>query len=94
MGLKVVVVDARQAPLDLVKSLKYAPVISLSPLFFRIPAYKLQDYAIDATKGVEYALSEIGGGVDAVITATDVLEANEYGLRLLRKHGTFVVIGA
>lgn len=43
---------------------------------------------------MEYALSEIGGSVDAVITATDVLEANEYGLRLLRKHGTFVVIGA
>lgn len=76
LGLKVVCVDTRQAPLDLVKSLKYPP-----------------DFAIDATKGVEYALSEIGGSVDAVITATHSLAANEYGLKLVRKHGTFVAIG-
>lgn len=53
-----------------------------------------QDYAIDATKGVEYALKQIGGeGVDATLMATDALPAYEYGLRLTRKHGTFIVIG-
>jgi len=77
MGLRVVCVDARQAPLDLVKGLKYAP-----------------DYAIDATKGIEFALKEIGGeGVDATLMATDSIPAHEYGLNLTRKHGTFVVIG-
>ncbi|KAF8577532.1 GroES-like protein [Ramaria rubella] len=77
MGLRVVSVDSRQAPLDLVKSLKYAP-----------------DYAIDAMKGVDFALQEIGGeGVDATLMATDAIPAHEYGLMLTRKHGTFVVIG-
>ncbi|GJJ14585.1 hypothetical protein Clacol_008851 [Clathrus columnatus] len=77
MGLKVVCVDARQAPLDLVKSLKYAP-----------------DYTIDAMKGVEWALQEIGGeGVDATLMATDAIPAYSYGLQLTKKHGTFVVMG-
>ncbi|KAF8589806.1 GroES-like protein [Ramaria rubella] len=77
MGLRVVSVDVRQAPLDLVKSLKYAP-----------------DFALDATKGVEFALKKIGeGGVDATIMATDAISAHEYGLMLTKKHGIFVVIG-
>lgn len=77
MGLRVVCVDVRQAPLDLVKGLKYAP-----------------DYAIDATKGVEYALQEINDeGVDATIMATDAIPAYSYGLQLTKKHGTFVVVG-
>ncbi|KIJ35816.1 hypothetical protein M422DRAFT_61229 [Sphaerobolus stellatus SS14] len=77
MGLRVVCVDSRQAPLDLVRGLKYAP-----------------DFAIDATKGVEYALKEIGSeGADATLMATDAIPAYEYGLQLTRKHGTFVVIG-
>jgi len=77
MGLKVICVDSRQAPLDLVRSLKYAP-----------------DYIIDATKGIEYALKEVGGqGADATLMATGYIPAYEYGLQLTRKHGTFVVIG-
>ncbi|KIJ23322.1 hypothetical protein M422DRAFT_39670 [Sphaerobolus stellatus SS14] len=76
MGLKVVCVDARQAPLDLVQKLKYAP-----------------DFALDATKGVDYALKTISGDVDATLMATDSLAAHEYGLQLTKKHGTFVIIG-
>ena len=54
----------------------------------------VQDCVIDATKGVEYALNEIGGnGADATLMATDAIPAHEYGLQLTRKHGTFVVIG-
>jgi len=53
-----------------------------------------QDFAIDAMKGVEYALKEIGGeGVDATLMATDALPAYEYGLQLTKKHGTLIVIG-
>lgn len=93
MGLKVVSVDSRQAPLDLVKQLKYAPV-SMTCAAASFSLTVAQDYAIDATKGVEYALKQIGGeGVDATLMATDALPAYEYGLRLTRKHGTFIVIG-
>jgi hypothetical protein len=54
----------------------------------------MQDYALDATKEVEYALKEIGGeGVDATLLATDAIPAYEYGLHITRNHGTFVVIG-
>jgi hypothetical protein len=54
----------------------------------------VQDYALDATKGIEYALKEIGGeGVDATLMATDAIPAHEYGLHITKKHGTFVVIG-
>lgn len=77
MGLRVVCVDSRQAPLELAKSLKYKP-----------------DHVIDATKGVEHALAELKGhDVDAVIMCTDSVPAHEYGLQLVRKHGTYVVVG-
>lgn len=95
MGLRVVCVDSRQAPLDLVKKLKFAPVM-LCPFFIFIECINHvshQDFAIDATKGVDHAIAEIGGNVDAVLMATDSIPAHEYGLQLVRKHGTFVVIG-
>ncbi|KAF8587918.1 GroES-like protein [Ramaria rubella] len=77
MGLRVVAVDVRQAPLDLAKGLKHPP-----------------DYVIDATKGIDNAIKELGGeGVDASIIAADANAAFEFGLDLTRKHGTFVAIG-
>ncbi|KAF8519016.1 chaperonin 10-like protein [Hysterangium stoloniferum] len=77
MGLRVVAVDVRQAPLDLVRGLKHAP-----------------DFTINATKGVEYALQEIGGeGVDASIVAADSNAAFDFGFGLTRKHGLLVAIG-
>ncbi|KAF8519018.1 chaperonin 10-like protein [Hysterangium stoloniferum] len=77
MGLRVVAVDVRQAPLDLVRGLKHAP-----------------DFTIDATKGVEYALQEIGGeGVHASIIAADSNAAFDFGFGLTRKHGLLVAIG-
>ncbi|KIJ48255.1 hypothetical protein M422DRAFT_162844, partial [Sphaerobolus stellatus SS14] len=75
-GLRVVCVDNREAPLRLVKGLKYS-----------------SDFALDATKGVEYALKTIGGDVDPTLMATDSIPAHEYGLKLTKKHGTFVIIG-
>jgi len=77
MGLRVVSVDARQAPLDLVKSLKYAPDIA-------IDSTKGVDFAKKEIGGE---------GVDATLMATDAIPAHEYGLQLTRKHGKFVVIG-
>jgi len=77
MGLRVVAVDVRQAPLDLVRSLKHAP-----------------DFTIDGTKGVEYALREIGGeGVHASIIAADSNTAFDFGLALTKKHGLLIAIG-
>lgn len=97
MGLRVVCVDSRQAPLDLVKSLKFEPVYIIKAEFISL-SYSLiralQDYAIDATKGIEYALAEFKGhDVDAVIMCTDSVPAYEYGLQMVRKHGTYVVVG-
>jgi hypothetical protein len=64
-----------------------------SPRLCRRPM-TVQDYVLDATKGVEYALKEIGGeGVDATLVATDAIPAYEYGLHITKNHGTFVVIG-
>ncbi|KAF8492092.1 chaperonin 10-like protein [Hysterangium stoloniferum] len=77
MGLRVVAVDVRQAPLDLVRRLKHAP-----------------DFTIDATKGVEYALQEIGGeGVHASIIASDSNAAYDFGFGLTKNHGLLVAIG-
>jgi len=70
-------VDARQAPLDLVKNLRYAPD-------FVIDSTKGVDFAKKEIGGE---------GADATLMATDAIPAHEYGLQLTRKHGTFVVIG-
>lgn len=78
IGLRVIAVDSRQAPLDLVKDLKYAPDFAIN----------------SSTTTAEQAFREIGEeGVHGVIVVADTNAAYDFGLRLVRKHGIIVAIG-
>lgn len=85
MGLQVVAVDARTEPINLAKSLKYPPDLTLNSKDLDAPA----------------ALEEINKlkkntawpGLDAVIVATDAIPAFTYAADITRKHGLLVVAG-
>ncbi|EIM85373.1 GroES-like protein [Stereum hirsutum FP-91666 SS1] len=84
MGYVVVGVDARDEPIELAKSLKLAPHLCL-----------------DAREGVESATKAIAAlnpekpfpGLDACIVATDWIPSFQYGLDILTRHGTLIVVG-
>lgn len=84
MGYTVVGIDAREAPLELAKGLKYPPALvvnSTSP-------------AEDALRGISALAPEKAfPGCDAVIVATDAVPAFEFAMRILAKHGTLVMVG-
>ncbi|KZO91263.1 GroES-like protein [Calocera viscosa TUFC12733] len=77
MGLRVVAVDSRSAPLELVQTLRHPPDITLN----------------SSTTPVSAALAQLPFQVDASIIATDALPAYDYALNLTRRHGTVVVVG-
>lgn len=77
MGMRVVAIDARDAPLEMIKTLKYSPDVVLDSRH-GVKA------ALDAIGG---------GGVDVCLVATHVNEAFTYGLDITRRHGVFVAVG-
>lgn len=77
MGMRVVAVDAREAPLEMVKTLKYSPDVIL-------------DSRHGAKAALE---TIGGGGVDVCIVCTHVDQAFTYGLDITRRHGVFVAVG-
>lgn len=77
-------IDSRSEPLGLAKGLKLAPDLLLS----------FDEGHDSATKKIsELDPSKDYPGVDAVVIATDNLPSFEYGTKILRKHGTLVIVG-
>ncbi|PWO00881.1 GroES-like protein [Tilletiopsis washingtonensis] len=83
LGLRTIVIDSREPPLDLCKALKHAPDV----------AFNSKDVDVKKPETVKKALEAIGGPADAVVMCTDVIPAFELGLELTRKHGLFMVVG-
>ncbi|PWN45038.1 GroES-like protein [Ceraceosorus guamensis] len=83
LGLHTIVVDARDAPLELCKDLKYPPDEILNA----------KDVDVKRPETVKKAIESIGGHADAVVLATDTIPACEFSLELTKKHGLFMVVG-
>jgi D-arabinose 1-dehydrogenase-like Zn-dependent alcohol dehydrogenase len=83
LGLRTIMVDSRDAPLEMCKKLPYPPDITFN------------SSAFDASnpESVSSAIEACGGNVDAVILATDALPAYKFGFELVKKHGLFMVVG-
>jgi len=81
-GYKVIAVDSRQEPLDLVNRLKLKPFDVINSSSISASAAKAK---ITSTKGYP--------GCDAVIVMTEPVPAFQYGTGLLAKHGVLVVVG-
>lgn len=85
IGLKVVAIDVRDDPLNMVKGLKYPPDLC-------IDASKLsEEDAIEQIAKIEKRSP--WRGLDAVIIATDKNPGFLYGSKITRKHGRMVVVG-
>ncbi len=84
MGLEVVLLDARDAPLEMCRKLKLAPDVT-----FNSGKVDVKD-----EKAVQEAIKQCGGHCDAVIVTTDVIPAFTFGLELTKKHGVFVVVSS
>ncbi|SNX84491.1 related to Zn-dependent alcohol dehydrogenases [Melanopsichium pennsylvanicum] len=85
LGYNVWLFDARDAPLEMCKKLPYPP----DKIF---NSGKIDGHDQEA---VEKLVNEQLGGerADAVIMATDVIPAYEFGLAITKNHGLFMVVG-
>ncbi|CCG81730.1 Alcohol dehydrogenase [Taphrina deformans PYCC 5710] len=85
MGLNVVAIDSRKEPIDLAKTLKYPPDLTIN----------VKDTeAKDAMKRIsEMRKNTDWPGLDACIVATDSSPAFLYSADITRKHGLMVVVG-
>ena len=86
-GYKVVAVDTRDAPLDMARKFEHAPDLCINSK--TTSAKDAVDKITNQLKGGESALP----GLDAVIVCTDPIPAYTYGLDILARHGTMVVVG-
>ncbi|CAF1456882.1 unnamed protein product [Rotaria sordida] len=88
MGFKVVAIDNRQEPLELVQKLKYSSDLTID----------------SSKTGSENAIKEINSlhpptkynysGADATLVLTEPISAFKYALAITKKHGTMMVVGA
>ncbi|CAF3979750.1 unnamed protein product [Rotaria sp. Silwood1] len=88
MGFKVVAIDNRQEPLELVQKLKYSPDLIID----------------SSKTNAENAIKEINTlhsptkynypGADATLVLTEPISAFKYALAITKKHGTMMVVGA
>lgn len=83
LGLRSIVVDTREAPLEMCRSLPYLPDVLFNSA------------SVDHSSAisVKEAIEACGGHADAVIVATDALPAFQFAFELVKKHGLVVVVG-
>ncbi|SPO25494.1 related to Zn-dependent alcohol dehydrogenases [Ustilago trichophora] len=85
LGYKVWLFDARNAPLEMCRSLPYPPDKTVNS--GKIDGH--DEAAVE--KLVKEQLD--GSRADATIMATDVISAHEFGLAITKNHGLFMVVG-
>ncbi|CAO1621949.1 unnamed protein product [Sympodiomycopsis kandeliae] len=83
LGLKVTMVDARDAPLQMCKEFKYPADVILNNS--NLDPSKQEDIA--------KAVSVMGGEPDATIVATDIISAFTLAIWTTKKHGHLQVVG-
>lgn len=85
LGYKVWLFDARDAPLEMCRSLPYPPDKTVN-------SGKIDGH--DGKAVEELVQSQLGGErADAVVMCTDVIPAYEFGLAITKNHGLFMVVG-
>jgi len=87
LGLKVVAIDVREEPLDLVRSFKHAPDVILNPKVDKEPSEFLPKVVEKIGKSNGY------DGLDAVIVATEAKSAFHYAAQILHIHGLMMCVG-
>lgn len=83
LGLRTVVVDSRDAPLDMCKTLPYPPDV----------VFNSTSVVPSKADSVDGAVEACGGHADAVIVATDAIPAFQFAFALVKKHGLLMVVG-
>ncbi|UZJ53124.1 hypothetical protein CBS101457_002444 [Exobasidium rhododendri] len=83
LGLKTIMVDSRDAPLEMCKKLRYPPDVT----------YNSSSFDPSKAEAVSKAIEACGGHTDAVIVATDAIPAYKFGFELVKKHGLLMVVG-
>ena len=87
MELKVVAVDNRPEPFEVIKKLKYQPDLTIDSSKID-PTNAIQQIdTLKSTAPNNYP------GVDATLVLTDAIPAYKYALAITKKHGTMVVVG-
>lgn len=87
MGIKVIAIDNRKEPLELVKNLKYPPDLLINSSQTNSENAIKQIDPLKPTFGANYP------GADATLVLTDPIPAYKYALAITKKHGTMVVVG-
>jgi D-arabinose 1-dehydrogenase-like Zn-dependent alcohol dehydrogenase len=87
MELKVVAIDNRQQPLELVQNLKYSPDLILDSSKIDAENAIQQINKIQSTTKTNYP------GADVTLVLTDPIPAYKYALAITKKHGTMMVVG-
>ena len=87
MGLKVVAIDNRQEPLELVQKLKYSPDLIIDS------STTDAENALIQIKTLQSTTQNIYPGVDATVVLTEPIAAYEYALAITRKHGIMIAVG-
>jgi D-arabinose 1-dehydrogenase-like Zn-dependent alcohol dehydrogenase len=87
MEFKVVAIDNRQQPLELVQNLKYSPDLILDSSKIDAENAIQQINKIQSTAKTQYP------GADATLVLTDPISAYKYALAITKKHGTMMVVG-
>lgn len=88
MGFKTVGVDSRSEPVALAKSVMGSKTGDCRFLQSSVGLEEARRVVRDLDQ------DRVWDGVDAVILATDALESVEYATSLVKKHGTFVLLGS
>ncbi len=87
MGFKVVAIDNRQEPLELVQKLKYSPDLTID--LSKIDA----ENAIKQINSLHSPTKHNYPGADATLVLTEPISAYKYALTITKKHGTIMVVG-
>jgi D-arabinose 1-dehydrogenase-like Zn-dependent alcohol dehydrogenase len=87
MELKVVAIDNRQEPLELVQNLKYSPDLLIDSSKSNAENTIKEINKLKSTSKTNYP------GADVTLVLTDPIPAYKYALAITKKHGTMVVVG-
>jgi D-arabinose 1-dehydrogenase-like Zn-dependent alcohol dehydrogenase len=87
MELKVVAIDNRSEPLELIQKLKYPPDLTIDSSKIDAINANTQIDTLHSTTKNNYP------GVDATLVLTGAIPAYKYALAITKKHGTMMAVG-
>ncbi|CAF1295248.1 unnamed protein product [Rotaria sordida] len=87
MGFKVVAIDNRQEPLELVQRLRYSPDLTIDSSKTDAENAIKQINTLHSSTKYNYP------GADATLVLTEPISAFKYALAITKKHGTMMAVG-